>query len=65
LRNFIKKHKKTKEMANKQSGVDKSKPITVSFSELMKLGLSKNTEWPGKIKILIKKNEVEKINLIK
>lgn len=29
-----------------QSAVDKLKPQTVSFSELIKLGLTKNCEWP-------------------
>ncbi|XP_070506199.1 GEL complex subunit OPTI [Chironomus tepperi] len=33
-------------MASKQSTVDKSKPINVSFSALMKMGLSSKTEWP-------------------
>lgn len=37
-------------MANKSSNtVDKLKPITVSFSTLMKMGLSKSTSWPGEI----------------
>lgn len=35
-------------MANKSSNsIDKMKPVTVSFSALMKMGLSKNTLWPG------------------
>lgn len=34
-------------MVQKQTGVDKSTKVTsVSFSELMKLGLTKNAEWP-------------------
>jgi hypothetical protein len=34
-------------MVQKQSGgADKLKPQTVSFSELIKLGLTKNCEWP-------------------
>lgn len=41
-------------MANKQSGIDKTKPIQVSFPALMKLGLSKNTEWPGKNEKILK-----------
>ena len=40
-------------MASKQSTMDKSKPIEVSFSTLMKMGLSSKTEWPGKMKKLI------------
>lgn len=36
-------------MANKgSSSIDKSKPPTVSFSSLMKMGLNKSTVWPGK-----------------
>ncbi|KAG5684975.1 hypothetical protein PVAND_014179 [Polypedilum vanderplanki] len=33
-------------MANKQSAIDKSKPVTLGFFALMKLGMSKNAEWP-------------------
>lgn len=34
-------------MVQKQSGADKSlKNQTVSFSQLVKLGLTKNAEWP-------------------
>lgn len=39
-------------MASKQGNIDKSKPIEVSFSTLMKMGLSSKTEWPGNIKII-------------
>jgi hypothetical protein len=34
-------------MANKQSAIDKSKPVTVGFFPLMSMGLSKATEWEG------------------
>lgn len=37
-------------MASKQGNIDKSKPIEVSFTTLMKMGLSSKTEWPGMTK---------------
>lgn len=43
-------------MANKSSNlIDKMKPVTVNFSTLMRMGLSKSTSWQGETYNWVKK----------